>query len=391
MTQTASTDSSTSSADQETNGAYADYHIDQFLETMIENGASDFILKVGSPPAFRIDGAIEKAEMEPLKPADVEKLARDFMRDEEVDKIFEERVEYDGSYGAANIGRFRVNAFLQRESLAIVFRHIEDEIFGFNELNLPDSIEKIPHFERGLVLVTGTTSSGKSTTLASIIDYINQRQQKHVITIEDPIEYIHDDKESIITQREIGIDTKDFASGIKYVLRQDPDIILLGEMRDQETVEAAIEAAQTGHLVMSTLHTNTTPQTIDRLIEFFPPDEQARIRVVLADYLMGIVGQRLLPRDDKPGMVPAVEIMYNTPTVSKLIKEDRLKNLRSAIHQGDNQGMQTFDQSVVSLFDADMISEKEAKKACSNPDNWEMYKRGKFPDISSGVLGGLGD
>lgn len=358
---------------------------------MVENEASDFIVKAGSPPSFRIDGSIEKADMDPLKPDDVEKLARDFMRDEQVEQVLEDSQEYDGSYGAPEIGRFRVNAFLQRESMAIVFRHIEDEILEFDDLNLPKGIEKIPRFERGLVLVTGTTSSGKSTTLASVIDRINRKQQKHIITIEDPIEYMHTDKKSIITQREVGIDTETFGTGIKYVLRQDPDIILLGEMRDQETVEAAIEAAQTGHMVMSTLHTNTTPQTIDRLIEFFPPEEQQRIRGVLSEYLMGIVGQRLLARDDKPGMVPAVELMYNTPTIQKLIQEDRLTSLRSAIHQGENQGMQTFDQSIVGLYEAGMISEETAKKNCSSPDNWPMYKKGKYPDISTGVLGGIGD
>ncbi|MFB6356222.1 MAG: type IV pilus twitching motility protein PilT [bacterium] len=366
-----------------------DYHIDQFLEMMVENRASDLIIKVGSPPSFRIDGNIQKADMDPLTPEQTEKLARDFIPEDEMEALLN-RQEYDGSYGIPDVGRFRVNAFLQRESVGIVFRHIEDEIFSFDELNLPESVEKLPYIERGMVLVTGTTSSGKSTTLASVIDYINEHMSKHVVTIEDPIEYVHDDKKSVITQREVGLDTDSFADGVKFVLRQDPDIILLGEMRDQVTVEAAIEAAQTGHLVFSTLHTNTTAQTIDRLVEFFPNEEQERIRLVLSEYLMAVLGQRLLSRCDKDGMVPAVEVMFNTPIVQKLIAEDRVSKLHSAIHQGTNDGMQTFDQSLLALHEAGMIDDDEARKNCSKPDNWPMYKKGHFPDIDTGVLGGMG-
>ncbi len=327
--------------------------------------------------------------MEPLSAEQTEKLARDFMKPEEVDTVLSGE-EFDGSHAVEELGRFRVNAFMQRETVAMVFRHIEDEILTFEELNLPPSIEKVPQFERGLVLVTGTTSSGKSTTLASIIDYINRKQKKHVITAEDPIEYLHRDKKSIVTQREVGLDTENFNSALKYVLRQDPDIILVGEMRDAETVEACLEAAETGHLVFSTLHTNTAAQTIDRIIDFFPSDQEDQMRTVLAEHLQAIIGQRLLERTDTEGMIPAVEIMYNTPIVQKLIAEDRIDKLRSAIHQGENEGMQTFDQAIVELFDEGKISEDEARRYCSKPSNFEMYKKGHYPDIDTGVLGGMG-
>lgn len=365
------------------------YHIEQFLELMVENKASDLIIKAGTPPAFRIDGTIQKADMKRLEPEHTVKLARDFMRKEEVEKVLSGE-EFDGSHGVAKLGRFRANVFMQRETVAMVFRHIEDEIFSFEELNLPPSIEKIPHFERGLVLVTGTTSCGKSTTLASIIDYVNQHQQKHVITAEDPIEFLHHDKKSIVTQREIGLDTDDYNSALKYVLRQDPDIILVGEMRDQATVEACLEAAETGHLVFSTLHTNTAAQTIDRILDFFPRKEQDQMRALLSEHLKSIVGQRLMERDDTTGMIPAVEVMFNTPIVEKLIVEDRITKLRSAIHQGENEGMQTFDQSIVKLFEEGKISEEVAQRHCTKPSNFEMYKKGHFPDIDTGVLGGMG-
>lgn len=388
MAQTASETSPVS--DSESSPGF-DYHIDQFLELMVENQASDLILKSGSSPALRINGSIETIDMDSLTPKQVRKLAHDFLTVDEINRVIEDRQEFDGAYTASGIGRFRVNAFLQRDTMAMVLRHIQDEILDFDKLNLPKSMKKIPGFERGLVLVTGTTSSGKSSTLASMVDRINQNQKKHIITIEDPIEFMHNDKKSIVTQREVGIDTETFASGIKYVLRQDPDIILLGEMRDRDTVEAAIQAAQTGHLVMSTLHTNTTPQTIDRLIEYFSAEEQSRVRGILSEHLMAIIGQRLLPRSDQNRRVPAVEILFNTPTIKKLIREDRLTALRSAIHQGENEGMQTFDQSIVNLFESGLIDEETARQNCSSPENWPMYKKGQYPDVTSGVLGGLNE
>lgn len=365
------------------------YHIDQFLEMMVQNNASDLIIKAGSPPTFRIDGNIRKANMDVLMPPAIEKLARDFMDAEDVEAVLDGD-EYDGSYAVQDVGRFRTNAFLQRESPALVFRYIESEILSFSELNLPQSIEKIPRFERGLVLITGTTSSGKSTTLASIIDYINQHMKKHVITIEDPIEYVHQDQKSVISQREIGVDTENYTSALKYLLRQDPDIILIGEMRDQETVEAALEAAETGHLVFSTLHTNSVPQTLDRILEFYPENEREHVRALLSEYLMSVVGQRLLSRKDKQGMVPAVEIMFNVPIIKKLIMEYRVDKLRSAIHQGENEGMQTFDQALVKLYKNGLISEEEAKTQCSKPSNFNMYVKDHWPDVDTGVLGGMG-
>ncbi|MFP4687755.1 MAG: type IV pilus twitching motility protein PilT [bacterium] len=372
----------------EENDADFSYNINQFLEMMVENKASDLIVKVGSPPAFRIDGTILKADMEALKQHQVEKLARDFLTSEEVGRVISGH-EFDGSHAVSGLGRFRVNAFMQRETMAMVFRYIEDDILNFSELHLPEAIEKITRFERGLVLITGTTSSGKSTTLASLIDHINRTQRKHIITIEDPIEFVHKDRKSIVTQREIGLDTQDFSSALKYVLRQDPDIILLGEMRDQETVEAAMEAAETGHLVFSTLHTNSAAQTVNRIIDFFPKKEQEQIRILLAEHLQAVAGQRLLARKDTDGMIPAVELMFNIPIIKKLIEDDRVSKLRSAIHQGENEGMQTFDQALVELYNNGFINEDQAKRYCSKPSNFEKYVSGHYPDVDMGVLGGL--
>jgi twitching motility protein PilT len=365
------------------------YHINQFLEMMVENNASDLIVKAGSPPSYRIDGSIHKADMEKLLPGQVEKLGHDFLEEDEVEKVLGGQ-EFDGSHAISGLGRFRVNAFMQRETLAMVFRHIEEEILNFSQLHLPEAIEKITRLERGLVLITGTTSSGKSTTLASLMDYINQRMRKHIITIEDPIEFVHNDQKSIVTQREIGLDTHDFTSALKYVLRQDPDIILLGEMRDQETVEAAMEAAETGHLVFSTLHTNSAAQTINRIIDFFPKKEHDQIRMLLAEHLQAVVSQRLLPHKDGKGMVPAVELMFNIPIIKKLIEDERVNKLRSAIHQGENEGMQTFDQAIVELYKEELIDEDVAKRFCSNPGNFDKYVKGHYPDVEVGVLGGLG-
>ncbi len=365
-----------------------DYHLDQFLEMMVRNNASDLILKKGSPASFRIEGKIHKANMRSLTDDDMLKLARDLLGEDELEVLLDGQ-EYDGSYVLDDGERFRVNAFLQRNSITLVFRHIEADIESFSELNLPPAIEKIPKFDRGLVLVTGTTSSGKTTTLSSIVEYINQNQSKHVITIEDPIEFVYEDKKSVITQREVGTDTECYASALKFVLRQDPDVILIGEMRDQETVEAALQAAETGHLVFSTLHTSTVPQTLDRILDFYPDDSRNQVLALLSEYLMAVCGQRLLERDDGEGMVPAVELMFNNPLIKNLIADYELGSLRSAIHQGENEGMQTYDQAIVKLYKEGYISDDEARTHCSKPTNWSKYKKGHYPDVDTGILGGM--
>ncbi len=377
-----------SKSEEDNNEEQFDYHLEQFLEMMVRNSASDLILKSGSPASFRIEGKIHKANMPPFSDKDMLKLARDFLTGEEVEELLSGQ-EYDGSYVLDNGERFRVNAFLQRNSITLVFRYIKSEIESFSELNLPSAIEKIPEFDRGLVLVTGTTSSGKTTTLSSIVEYINQNQAKHVITIEDPIEFVYEDKKSVITQREIGTDTESYASALKFVLRQDPDVILIGEMRDQETVEAALEAAETGHLVFSTLHTSTVPQTLDRILDFYPDESRNQVLALLSEYLMAVCGQRLLDRDDRDGMVPAVELMFNNALIKNLIADYELDSLRSAIHQGENEGMQTYDQAIVKLYKDGYISDDEARSHCSKPTNWSKYKSGHFPDVDTGILGGV--
>lgn len=363
------------------------YHVHQFLEMAVENDASDLIIKAGAKPGLRIGGDIHKVEMEPLSPAQAQNLAEDFLDESTLSTILNDREEYDGSYTSPEHGRFRVNVFLQRGELGMVFRPVEEDIKNFEELNLPDSIEKIPHFERGLVLVTGTTSTGKSTTLASIIDYINRNMSKHIVTIEDPIEYLHKDKQGIVSQREIGVDTKSFSTAVKYVLRQNPDVILFGELRDEETVRSAFEAAETGHLVLSTLHTKSAVNTIERVLKFFSTDEHDQIRTMFANYMRAICSQRLCKRQDTGGRIPAVEILFKNPTITKLIKEDRIGQLRSAIHQHRNEGMQTFDQTLVDMCQNDIISVEEAEKHSSNPEKFHLYLDDHWPDIESGVLG----
>ncbi|MFB6347241.1 MAG: type IV pilus twitching motility protein PilT [bacterium] len=364
-----------------------DYHIHQFLQMAIEQGASDLIIKSGAPPALRIDTEVHKIDMKDLEPGDTLKLAYDYLDDSTIEQIVEDKEEYDGSYTVPDLGRFRVNAFLQREAVGMVFRPVEEKVMDFDQLNLPDSVEKMPNFERGLVLVTGTTSSGKSTTVASVVDYINRHMHKHIITLEDPIEALHEDKNSIVTQREIGVDTSNYKRALKHVLRQNPDVIVFGEMRDQETVRAAFEAAETGHLVLSTLHTKSASNTVDRVLKFFPKDQQDQIRALFAEYIRAICSQRLCIRKDTDGRIPAVELMFNGPTVRKLIREDRINKLRSAIHQGRKDGMQTFDQSLVDLVEKGYVSVEEAKQHSSNPDNFELYLDDHWPDVDTGVLG----
>jgi twitching motility protein PilT len=369
------------------NQADFSYDIKQFLQMTVNNNASDLIIKAGSAPGLRIEDEIHKVNVEPLTPEQALGLAKDFLSDDIIDQVINQHEEYDGAYSDPELGRFRVNVFLQRESVGMVFRPVEDDIPTFESLNLPDAISRIPNFERGLVLVTGTTSTGKSTTLASIIDYINRNMKKHIVTIEDPIEYLHDDKQSIVSQREVGVDTKDFSSALKYVLRQNPDVILFGELRDRETVRAAFEAAETGHLVLSTLHTKSASNTIERILKFFPAEQNDQIRALISDYFRAICSQRLCQRSDTDGLIPAVELMFNSPMISKLIKEDRLDQIRSAIHQNRENGMQTFDQNLVELCQQNIISEDEGRKKSSNPEKFDLYLEDHWPDIETGVLG----
>jgi len=355
--------------------------INDILSVALKARASDIHLKAGLPPIFRIDGALRPLPKAPrIGPDLTEKIAHDIMNERQRMR-FAEVHEVDLAYGVPGLGRFRVNAFSQRGSVSLVFRTIPFEIKGIDELLLPPVLKKLALEERGLVLVTGATGSGKSTTLAALIDYINANRTAHIVTIEDPIEYLHRDKKSIINQREVGFDTEGFEIALKSALRQDPDVILVGEMRDYETIETALLAAETGHLVLSTVHTIDAMETINRIVSVFPPYQQRQIRLQLSGVIKGIVSQRLVPRSDGKGRVPAIEVMVATARTREMIDDkEKTKQLRDAIQQGFTAyGMQTFDQSLMGLLKRQLITFEEALRQSSNPDDFKL----KISGISS--------
>ena len=327
---------------------------------------------------FRIDGAlVPLKEAARLSPEDIGRMAFSIMNNHQKEK-FKDENEIDLAYGVPGLGRFRVNCFMQRGTVGIVFRVIPFKIMTIEQLNLPKILEKIAHEERGLILVTGTTGSGKSTSLAALIDYINMHRTAHIITVEDPIEFLIRDKRSVVNQREVGVDTKSFGRALKSALREDPDVILVGEMRDLETIEIAMTAAETGHLVLSTLHTLDAPETITRIVAAFPPYQQKQIRLQLASILKAVISQRLVPRADGRGRVAAVEVMRATSRVRELIEDkDRTKELHDAIQSGTTSyGMQTFDQSLMFLLTQNLITYDEALRQASNPDDFALRVSG---------------
>lgn len=353
-------------------------HINDLLKIATERGASDLHLKVGSHPVLRIDGHLTPiVEIKKLMQEDTIAMAFSLMNARQKQK-FKEALEIDIAYSVPGLGRFRCNVFQQRGTVGLVLRVIPVKIRSIKELFLPKVIDKICQERRGLVLCTGTTGSGKSTTLASMIDAINATRTEHVITIEDPIEFLHRDKKSIINQREIGVDTRNFASSLRGALRQDPDVILVGEMRDYETIETALTAAETGHLVLSTLHTLDATETITRIISVFPPHQQKQIRLQLAQVLKAVISMRLVPRADGNGRVPGVEVMINTAYIRSLIEEkDKTKLIHDAIAAGTSQyGMQTFDQSLFLLYKQELITYDEALRRASNPDDFKLRIQG---------------
>jgi twitching motility protein PilT len=353
-------------------------NIDDLLKIAVERSASDLHLKVGNHPVIRIHGILHPlVELKRLMPEDTIAMAFAIMNNEQKER-FKKEHEIDMAYSIPGLGRFRCNVFYQRGAVGLVLRVIPTQIKSVGELNLPMVLERIAEEKRGMVLVTGTTGSGKSTTLAAMLDFINVHRVDHIITIEDPIEYLHRDKKSIINQREVGSDTLEFAKALRSALREDPDVILVGEMRDMETIETALLAAETGHLVLSTLHTLDAPETINRIISMFPPHHQKQIRIQLATVLKSVISMRLLPRSDIEGRVPAVEIMINTPYIEECIEiPEKTKLIHEAIEQGVSQyGMQTFDQSLFSLFSKNLISFDEALKWASNPDEFKLKKSG---------------
>jgi twitching motility protein PilT len=352
--------------------------LDEILTIAYKAKGSDIHIKTGLPPIVRIDGRLHPIPNAPRMSSDFVFDTANSMMNDRQRRIFEENYEVDLAYAVPGLGRFRVSAYRQRGTVAMVFRAIAIVIPTLEGLNLPPIIKKICQEERGLVLVTGTTGSGKSSTLAAMIDMINQTRTSNIITIEDPIEFLHRDNKSIISQREIGTDTHTFAAALKGALRQDPDVILVGEMRDLETIEIAMTAAETGHLVMSTLHTTDAAETINRIIGVFPPYHQRQVRIQLARIIKGVVSQRLVPKFDGRGRVPAVEVMLASARVRECIDDqEKTKQLHDAISQGYvSYGMQSFDQSLMKLYSSKLISYEEALRQSSNPDDFALKVSG---------------
>ena len=352
--------------------------LNDILSVALKSRASDIHLKAGLPPIYRIDGALRPLPKAPrIAPDVIRQIAHNIMNERQRAR-FEDIREVDLAYGVPGLGRFRVNVFTQRGTISMVFRVIPVDITGIDQLNLPPVIKKIAMEERGLVLVTGATGSGKSTTLAAILDFINVNRTSHIVTIEDPVEFLHRDKKCIINQREVGSDTDSYAIALKSALRQDPDIILVGEMRDQETIDTALHAAETGHLVLSTLHTIDATETINRIVAVFPPYQQRQIRLQLSAVIKAIISQRLVPCSDGKGRVPAIEIMRSTARTRELIDDkEKTKQIREAIQQGFvAYEMQTFDQSLMGLLKRKLITFEEAMRQASNPDDFKLKMSG---------------
>jgi len=353
-------------------------HINDLLKVAVASGASDLHLKVGSYPMMRVNGSLVVASEEArLDRSDTESMANSILTPENLEK-FRKAQEVDLAYSVPGLGRFRVNVFQQRGTVGLALRVIPTRIRTIDELGLPPVLKRIASEERGLVLVTGTTGSGKSTTLAALIDYINTTRAAHIMTVEDPIEYLHRDHHSIVNQREVAVDTRTFSHALRSALRQDPDVILVGEMRDFETVETALLAAETGHLVFSTLHTLDATETINRIITVFPPHQQRQVRLQLASVLKAAISQRLMPRADGSGRAAAVEVMVSTAYIrDAIVDKDKTSLIHGAIAAGTSQyGMQTFDQSIFGLYQQGLVTLEEALRWASNVDEFKLKVQG---------------
>ncbi|MCX6827014.1 MAG: type IV pilus twitching motility protein PilT [candidate division Zixibacteria bacterium] len=350
----------------------------QLLEDMVKMDASDLHLTVGSPPVIRVDGKLVKTAYDTLTPELTKKLAYSIMNEKQRLK-FETNSELDLSFGIENMSRFRCNIFMQRGNVAVALRQIPYRVKSFEELSLPKVVAEFAKLPRGLILVTGPTGSGKSTTLAAIIDKINRERQCHIITVEDPIEYLHRHQSSIVNQREVYSDTLSFASALKYALREDPDVVLIGEMRDLETIEAALNISETGHVAFATLHTNSCAESINRIIDVFPTNQQEQVRMSLSFSLQAVISQCLIPRMGG-GRVLALEIMVCTPAIRALIRDDKVHQLYSMIQSGQKYGMKTMNQSLAELYTAGKITIADAMGFSSNMQELgEMLSRGKSP------------
>ncbi len=354
--------------------SFEDSHIDDLLRAMHEKGASDLHFAVGIPPIMRVDGALTPLPWDKMTPQDSQRLIYDILTDERIQR-FETELELDFSYQLGRTARFRVNVFRDKGNVASAFRQIPQKIPTLKELSLPPILEELTKLPRGLVLVTGPTGSGKSTTLAAMINQINTESSEHIITIEDPIEYLHTHKFSIINQREVGQDTHQFKNALRAALREDPDVILVGEMRDLETMQMAVSAAETGHLVFATLHTNSAATSVERIVDSFPSGQQEQVRLQLSNNLQAIVCQQLIPRAGQPGRVCAMEIMRASPAIRNLIREAKAHQITSMIQTSANVGMQTMDQCLRDLFVKGIISMDEAMTRAMNPQELEKMIR----------------
>lgn len=333
--------------------------IDQFLKVLVEQGGSDLHLTVGSPPIMRVQGHLQRIKFRELSQSDMEALIYEIM-EEDWRISFVEDLDYDFAYEIEGLARFRANVFWQRKGLGLVMRTIPEKILTADQLGLPEAVRRLCMLTKGLVLVTGPTGSGKSTTLAAMVDLINESRADHVLTIEDPIEFVHPNKKSLVNQREIRTNTKSFSNALRAALREDPDVILVGEMRDRETIELGITAAETGHLVFGTLHTNSAPKTVDRIIDVFPAEEQEQIRSMLAESLKGVIAQVLLRHKNGKSRMAAMEIMVGTSAISNLIRENKIYQIPSIIQTGKKDGMQLLDQHVLEFLMQGMITPEEA-------------------------------
>jgi twitching motility protein PilT len=364
------------------------FSLQQLLKTMVEKGASDLHITTGFPPVLRIDGSMVPLKLPALGPVETKALCFTVLTEEQRAQ-FEKHNELDLSFGIKGLSRFRANIFMQRGHVAGAFRTIPFKILTFEELGLPTVVSEFANRPSGLVLVTGPTGSGKSTTLAAILDKINAEQRLHIITVEDPIEYLHSHKLSLVNQREVGTDTEGFKTALKYVLRQDPDVVLIGEMRDLETIEAALTISETGHLVFATLHTNSAVSTINRIIDVFPPHQQPQVRAKLSFVLQGVVSQQLLPRHNAPGRVMALEVLVPNPAVRNLIREDKVHQIYSAMQVGQEKyGMQTLNQSLFSLYQRRLVSYEDAMGHAIETEELRMMMEGRTAMANPASPGG---
>jgi len=349
--------------------------VHDYLRYIVDRKGSDLHVKAGGPPYIRVNGTLMPTEFAPLTAADCERAAMDLMDDEQA-RRFKEKGEVDFAYSGQGLGRFRVNVFRQRGSVGMACRRVLPGSPAFETLGLPPVVKSLSDEQRGLLLVTGPTSSGKTTTTGAIINHINATRSCHILTIEDPIEILHPDRNAIVNQREIGHDTEDFATALRAAMRQDPDVIFVGEIRDSETVKAALQAAETGHFVVSTLHTTDVSETVNRIIDFFPPHQQKQIRVSLAASLKGIVSQRLLPRKDGAGRIPAIEVLVMNGRIHDLIlNAEQTHMIHDIVAESSFYGMQTFDQALLALYRSGLVTLQDAMAAATNAHDFQIALR----------------